>query len=400
MTLLWYVVLVPGLVLGTFVGYELLFALLSIPWLLARARPAVVDNPTPTMRFVVLVPAHDEELLISQTVRSLVGVDYPRELREVYVIADNCTDETAALARAAGARCEERRDLTHRGKPHALRWMVERLGDDPYDALVVIDADTVVRPDFLRAIEARLREGARSVQTYFGVLNADENWLTRLGVVPSSLKYRLHYPGKALVGLSCPLAGNGMVFRRDVLQPLGWTAFSLTENWEYWAQLALRGIIVEPANDAVLYAQAARSLALGGTQRMRWMKGRIGTLTGYWRRLAAQALRGNMVALDALIELARPSHSMLVFWSVIYMMLTCALAVLGMPGATSLAIFGVVIVGVQAALFMIGLALERPPLRTWLALGMAPWYLLWKFAISLKGISTMRDRTWTKTTRH
>ena len=121
-------------------------------------------------RFHVIVPAHDEAQGIAKTVTNLLGVDYPRELFEVVVVADNCTDDTAARARAAGARVFERVDRERRGKGYALAHAFEAtVAEGKADAVVVVDADTVVSPNLLRAFDARLRQGAKAVQADYAV---------------------------------------------------------------------------------------------------------------------------------------------------------------------------------------------------------------------------------------
>jgi 1,2-diacylglycerol 3-beta-glucosyltransferase len=390
--------LLGALVLGIFVASQLLLFLLSLV-ALARGRN-VAPQRDPTTRFVVIVPAHDEQLLIAQTVDSIMQSDYPTELRSLMVIADNCTDGTAEIARAHGARCFERAHATLRGKPYALDWMIQQLDLSQYDALVIIDADTRIAPDFLRAMERHLRRGERALQGYFGVLNPDQTWLTRLSLLPGTLKFRLHFPGKEVLKLSCPLAGNGMCFDIDIIRRFGWKAYSLTENWEYWVMLTLAGIRVASAPDAKIYSQVAGSLASGGSQRMRWMKGRLQTLKSYGGKLAARGLREpSLVKLDALLEVARPSHAMLFVWSVVYLGVTAALCRYNADYFGFL-VAAAAIVGFQLVYFLVGFAIDRPPLRSWVALAMVPWYLAWKILVSMKGLASLRDRAWVRTKRH
>ncbi|HCF58181.1 MAG TPA: glycosyl transferase family 2, partial [Myxococcales bacterium] len=146
-------------------GYLGLLALLS-----ARVSPP--PAVAPTARFDFLVPAHDEEGGIARTVRSLLAVDYPAELRRVVVVADNCSDRTAERARQAGARVIERRDPERRGKGHALALAFEHSLQEGFaDAVVVVDADTVVAPNLPRAFAAHLAAGAQAMQAEYGVLN-------------------------------------------------------------------------------------------------------------------------------------------------------------------------------------------------------------------------------------
>jgi cellulose synthase/poly-beta-1,6-N-acetylglucosamine synthase-like glycosyltransferase len=395
---LWVLLLVGGAVLAIFVAHAVLLCLLSLyAHLFRRGRaPARMSD----VRFAVIVPAHNEEKLIAGTVRSILQADYLDHLIKLVVIADNCVDGTARVARDCGATCLERKDDLRRGKPYALEWAIERLDLDCHDALVVIDADTRIDPMFFDRMAAHLGTGTRALQGYFGVSNPDQSWLTRLSLLPAALKYRLCFPGKELVGMSCPLAGNGMCFEIGIIREFGWKAYSVTENWEYWAQLALRGICVGVAADAVIYSEVAKTLSSGESQRMRWMKGRIGTLRDYGARLLVAGLREpSLLKIDAVIELARPSHAMLFFWSLAYLAVTLPLAQWD-AGFVPLAVLAAVIVGLQALYFLAGFLWDRPPLSAWLALVMVPWYLAWKLLVSIRAILTLRDRKWIRTRRN
>lgn len=387
----------PGAVLGVFVLHQVVLCLLSVVALLRR--PPAGSQAADT-RFAVLVPAHDEAALIEGTVRSILAAQAPGGPLELFVIADNCTDDTARVAAAAGARVLERQDLLLRGKPHALDWAIGRLDLARYDALAIVDADTHVHPEFFVRMAAHLARGRRALQGYFGVQNPDCNWLTRLSLMPAALKFRLQFPGKDLAGLSCPLAGNGMCFDIGIIRSYGWKAYSLTENWEYWAQLALAGVRVAAAPDAVIYSQVADSLAAGRSQRLRWMKGRIDTLRSYGGALIARGLREpSVMKLEAAVELARPSHANLFFWSLAYAAAATALA-FGHDLARAPATLAIVILAAQLACFLAAFVWDRPPARAWLALLMVPWYLAWKLAISFNGIRTLRDRRWIRTRRN
>lgn len=386
-----------GAALAFCTAYQLLWMLLSVPSWWRRTGPR---SETPTTKFAVLVPAHNEALLIEETVRSFSASRYPDGLCTIYVIADNCSDKTADIAAAAGARVLERRDDNLRGKPYALAWALDRIEPGSFDAVLIIDGDTAVDPDFLAAMAVHVKAGAHAVQGYFGVLNPNENWLTRLGVIPAAIKFRLHFPGKIAAGLSCPLAGNGMCFSREVIERFGWNAFSLTENWEYYIMLTLRGYLVTAAPEAVIYSQVARSLKLGEPQRMRWMKGRMETLRRYWWPLVSQGLtRPGLRELDALVELARPSYSMLFIWSVAYLALCAVASATGTVGVAWPIGAGILVVA-QAAYVVAGVVAARQGMATWLALAAVPFYLGWKLVVSLKGVLTIRDKTWVKTTRH
>src|SRR4051812_41960945 len=155
-------------------GYLALLALLS------RKPSSHSASPMARTRFDVIVPAHDEASGIQRTVRNLLAIDYPARLFRVIVVADNCTDDTAALARAAGATVWERSSEA-RGKGFALSFAYKRSAEAGFaDAVVVVDADTQASPNLLSAFAQRIERGALAVQSYDGVLNAHDSWRTRL----------------------------------------------------------------------------------------------------------------------------------------------------------------------------------------------------------------------------
>src|SRR5215211_3370569 len=165
-------------------------------------------------RFAILIPAHDEEALLDRLLASLALLDYPADRYTVCVVADNCSDRTAELGRVGGARVFERQDRVQQGKGFALRWLIERLQTDGehFDAYVVLDADTVVAPNLLRAFDARLSAGAQVVQAYYAVLNAHAAPTAALRTAALAAVHYLRPLGRLALHLSCGLKGNGMCF--------------------------------------------------------------------------------------------------------------------------------------------------------------------------------------------
>lgn len=185
-------------------------------------------------RFAVLIPAHDEASNIETTLASLAAVDYPTDSYEVVVIADNCTDETADIARRCGVRVLERHDVERRGKGQALHWAIPRvLSDASVQALMVVDADTVVEPSLLARVSWHIEGGADAVQVDYRVRNPASSWRTRLLDIGFTAQHRVRSSGRSALGLSAGLHGNGMAFARDTLETVPYTAFSVVEDIEY-----------------------------------------------------------------------------------------------------------------------------------------------------------------------
>ena len=179
-----------------------------------RGRP--VTPPARPPRFLIVIPAHDEEANIASTVASCRGIAYDPALFEVFVIADNCSDDTARAASGAGAEVVERADPSRRSKGHALQYFFERLPglrpDGVFDAAVVIDADTVVDPGLLAAFAGAIADGIDWAQGYYTVSNPDASWRTRLLTYAFSLFNGVWLLGQERMGLGVGLKGNGMCF--------------------------------------------------------------------------------------------------------------------------------------------------------------------------------------------
>ena len=350
-----------------------------------------------SQRLLFLVPAHNEELLLGACVRSLLALRYPQALFRVVVIADNCSDRTANLARAAGVECLERHDTQHPGKPRAIAWALEQLPVAEFDAVVIVDADTIADPDFARELAAAGPLRGRAAQGYFGLSNPDESPITRMSAVLAAATHRFAYPLKRRAGLNVPLVGNGMAVGTDVLAEHGWHAFSICEDWEMYALLTERGVAIVGAPKARIYAQEARSLGESATQRERWTAGKVAVLARVGPRLCASRRLGIAQKLDALAELAAPGP-------VLHL---GAVAVLGLgtlllhpPGALWLA--GVLAGSlVRPAVYAAAaLATEPRPGRALVAFAFLPVYAVWRIAMAARALRLVRGGPWIRTQRH
>jgi 1,2-diacylglycerol 3-beta-glucosyltransferase len=260
----------------------------------ARRRPAPA-GPAILPRITVVVPAHDEESGIADTVFSLLSVDYPRERFRVLVVADNCTDGTAERARRAGARVLVRRDPERRGKGHALAFAFERsLADGWADAVAVVDADATVSPNLLRAYSARLVAGASAAQADNVVANPFASWRTAIVSVAFTLMHTVRSLGRERLGLSARLSGTGMCFSAALLREVPYRAASLAEDLEYAVAVALAGRRVAWAGEAWVRSDVSPGAGGGREQRARWEDGRRGVA----RRHAWTVLRRGLATRD------------------------------------------------------------------------------------------------------
>ena len=358
-------------------------------------RPA---ESTELPRLLFLVPAHNEELLIRNCLRSLRSLRYPTERYSILVVADNCTDQTADIARSLpNIVCLERDDRSRLGKPHAIAWSLERAPIDEFDAVVIIDADSEVDPDFGIALARVAPLRMKALQAYNGVSNPGENSLTRMADVLSAAYYRFMYPLKQRAGLNAPLTGSGMCIGTSVLARHGWTAFSVGEDTEMYVRLTLAGVPTEVVPDARVSSQEAASLSSSRSQRVRWRAGRLSILT----RVASTLLSARGVSLrqrfDLLAELTAPGPAVHLGTVIIL-----SLAGLVLPPTVRFWILAVSWASLlrPIAYTVLALSIDRQPglaLRAFLYL---PPYCVWRLATEVTALAVFRTVPWVRTRRH
>lgn len=371
--------------------------LLSLAWVALARRPTPPAPPAAPPRLLVLVPAHNEELLIASCVRTLLAQDYPRDRFSVVVIADNCGDRTASIARAAGAQCLERTDPVLRGKPRAIAWALEQVPFRTFDAVAIVDADTIVAPDFYRQIAAAAPLRAKAVQAFFDLRNPDEGPLTRMAAVLATATHGLSYPFKQRAGLNVPLVGNGMVFGSDVLAELGWHAFSICEDWEMYALLSEAGVPIECAPEAHVYAQEARSLGQSSTQRERWTAGRLTVLGHIGPRILLSRKISARQKLDALAELTAPGPALHIGIAVV---LAGAALAFDPPGAAFI-VAALALSLVRPVVYTAwALTLQPSRARSLASFAYLPVYTLWRVGTAARALRMIGDKPWVRTERH
>jgi 1,2-diacylglycerol 3-beta-glucosyltransferase len=366
-------------------------------------------------RILLLIPAHNEAILLPSTLTNLRQLDYPAELYEVHVVADNCSDNTAELARAGGAFVHERFNDTLKGKGCALEWLLKRLwaADTPHDAVVILDADSIVSPNFLRDMDLQLAAGARAVQAYYAVRDPCSSPVVGLRCIALAALHYLRPLGRMLLGGSAGLKGNGMLFRAELLHQHEWTAHH-TEDIEFHMSLIAAGERVLFAPDAVVWAEMPTTLAGSRTQNERWERGRVEMLRRYVPRLlrdASRALghgewRRAYLNFDAAMEHLIPPFTVLVVVSVLLSAaatLLFALSFWPVPSARSLAavnmLLALFLVLGQTVYLGVGLHLARLPKTIYKAFLHAPRFMLWKLALYSGVLTGRHQKGWIRTAR-
>lgn len=289
------------------------FSISVFGWIKRREENSL--NYPPQKKFAAVIAAHNEELVISHIIDSLLRQNYPRELFDIYVIADNCTDKTGEIAQKHGAIVYTRENRKQRGKGYALEWMFEKIFtmDKKYDAVSVFDADNLVSSNFLREMNMQLCKGYKVVQGYIDSKNPFDSWITCSYSIAFWLSNRIFQLPRYYLGLTCGLCGTGFCVDLDVLKRIGWGATCLTEDLEFTVKLALNDIKVAWAHNAVVYDEKPITLKQSWKQRKRWMQGHADCASRFLIPLLKKSLKeGNLVAFDCAIYLFQPIRFILV----------------------------------------------------------------------------------------
>ncbi|MCX7695885.1 MAG: glycosyltransferase [Caloramator sp.] len=270
-----------------------------------------LEDLQPNKSFALIVAAHNESAVVGSIVDNLQKLDYPKELYDVYVIADNCTDDTANIARKAGASVYERFNNELRGKGYALKEFFEeylfKLNKN-YDGVCIFDADNLVSKNFLIKMNNRLCRGNKVIQGYLDTKNPDDSWITVSSALAYWITSRAFQLSRENLGLCAALGGTGFCVDYNILKDLGWNALSLTEDLEFSMKCVLKGITVHWEHEAKIYDEKPLTLKASIRQRIRWMQGHWDCAYRYTASLFKKAIGDrDIVALDAAFYLLQPS---------------------------------------------------------------------------------------------
>jgi 1,2-diacylglycerol 3-beta-glucosyltransferase len=379
-------------------------AVLTVAAALRARRPVDVEpsRSSPRHHLAVLVPAHDEEASIGTTIDSALTQDYPPELVTVHVVADNCTDATADVARRHGARVHERHNPAEPGKGPALGWLVDRIiaSGDQVDGMLVIDADTSMAPDLLAAADTALAGLGSAWQAYYTVREPEQAPAAALRHAALALRHYVRPLGRRAIGASCGLFGNGMLFRADLLEQRRFSAH-LTEDVEFQLQLLLDGQPVTFVPEMVVEAEMPTTFAASRTQNERWELGRVQLARRFVPQLVRRAIRpggGSRVPyVDAALDQLVPPLSVLAVGTSAVAAGAAVLRGRRRSLLTVLAPIGLVCFLVHVAG---GLRLARVPRETYRALLHAPRLVVWKVVLWTRVLLRPEKVRWTRTARN
>jgi cellulose synthase/poly-beta-1,6-N-acetylglucosamine synthase-like glycosyltransferase len=367
-------------------GTALLGLLTLAGWLPVR-RP---HHAPATGRIAIIVPAHNESIGIHRTIENLLAEAKADCAAEVIVIADNCSDDTEAVATASGARVLVREDASRRGKGFALDFAFRRLLAEEFRFFVVIDADSQVEPGFLDVFRRHFSGGAMAVQARYTVLNSSDSMRTRLMELALCAFNVLRPRGRSALGCSAGLLGNGFGLRREILENIPYSAGSVVEDLEYHLVLVWHDVSVAFADSAVVRGEMPTGSSAAKSQRARWEGGRLRMLIEHAPGLLLDLFRGRVNTLEPLLDLLLPPLSY-------HVLLLIALLVLPLDWAQLVALSGllIVVLHIVVAARVGGLSWHHLS-----ALLFAPFYVIWKLLLIPATIATAgRNSPWLRTAR-
>ena len=275
-------------------------------------------TPGKKNRFAVIGCAHNEENVIAGLIQSVYANTYPRDFYDIYVICDNCNDDTASVVKKENAIAMERNNPEKRGKSFGLEWMFHQLDQMEadgiiYDAYIILDADNLINREYLDRVNDCLNEGYEILQTYLGCKNAKDSWISKSYSLAYWLSNNIYQNAHNKIGLSAQMGGTGMVFRPSVIREIGWNTDSLTEDLD----LTTRYILNKNhsccwVHDAQIYDEKPLKIKPSAKQRTRWMQGHMSTMIKYVPQLLKKGIsKRSMKMIDNAIYLMRPFLNLL-----------------------------------------------------------------------------------------
>lgn len=357
---------------------------------------------TPSKTFALIVAAHNERAVIAQLIDNLRELKYPRDLYDIFVIADNCSDDTAKIARDHGAIVHERFSEEGKGKGFALEWMFNRLFklERQYDAVAVFDADNLVHPNFLLEMNNRLLKGDKVIQGYLDAKNPYDTWVSGTFAIAFWVIDHVWHLAKTNIGLSSVLGGTGMVITTDVLKKNGWGATCLTEDMEFTMKSLCDGIKTTWAHDAIVWDEKPLTFKASWNQRKRWAQGQFDVAHRYIPRMLREGIRRRDIRiLDGCLHLIQP-HFMII--STLFIILSYVQMGLGRQFFTNIytflpaELFTIITLGQYLLPVIILLKLNVKP-KAWLYLLLYPVFIYSWIPIIFLGFIHRNEHEWSHT---
>ncbi len=229
-------------------------------------------------KYAILIPARNEEAVIGNLLNSIKRQDYPSELITVFVVADNCTDNTAKVAREHGAICYERFNDRDRTKGFALEFLFKNIEKDygiqSFEGYFIFDSDNLLNKDYVSKMNDAFDSGQKIITSYRNTKNFDENWVASTYALHWLRSIRFRHRARSVFRLATNIQGTGFLFANELVKD-GWHYTSLTEDRAFTADAVAHGYEITYQDAAVFYDEQPTSLRIAFRQRIRWSKGHL-----------------------------------------------------------------------------------------------------------------------------
>ena len=265
-------------------------------------------------KFALVIAAHNEELVIEKLIKSLINQSYPKEFFDIFVVADNCSDNTANIANSLGVNVYERFDNERIGKGYALEWIFERIyKENKYDTIAIFDADNLVHKNWITEINNKMQQGYRVVQGYIDSKNPSDTWIAASYSIAFWTQNRLYQLARTNLKLSSQIGGTGFAMDISLLKKVGWEPQCLTEDLEFSCKVILNEEKIGWAHNAIIYDEKPLTLKASWKQRKRWMQGFSDVASKYFFKLLEEGLKKRKwFLIDAALYVVQPYITLLI----------------------------------------------------------------------------------------
>ncbi len=281
-----------------FACYAYQFLYIPVVLLRRKSHPGVAKPH----RYAVLICARNESAVIGDLIASIHHQSYDAELPHIFVLADNCTDDTASIARTAGATVYERQSTTHIGKGYAMQNLLVHIAQDypqGFDGYFVFDADNILAPDYIERMNETFSQGHDIITSYRNSKNYGDNWISAGYALWFLRESRYLNHARSLLGTSCAVSGTGFLFSRAVLEDTGpWPFHMLTEDIQFSVDQIVKGRRIAFCPDAELYDEQPTQFRQSWRQRSRWTQGYVQVFRGYGKALVRGTCHGSWSCFD------------------------------------------------------------------------------------------------------
>lgn len=270
-------------------GYQILYMVVSM---LKKPKKFYDESIN---RYAVLICARNEENVIGDLIDSIRKQNYPQDMIDIFVAADNCTDQTAKKASEKGAICFERYNKAFVGKGYALQFLLSKIkqkyGFDRYAGYFIMDADNLLHPDFIKEMNKTFNGGYKVITGYRNSKNYADNWLSAGSSLCFLKQARMVNRARMIMGISCSVSGTGFLISKDIIKKQdGWKQFLLTEDIEFTIEQVIAGEKIGYCETATIYDEQPVDIKTTWNQRLRWAKGYYQVFLCYWKNLLKRAV--------------------------------------------------------------------------------------------------------------